>query len=122
MRPTGPLQRRCTGHRDRFSPNVVSSIPIKSKVELSDHTIGISVSVASVALGAVAIIEKHFTLNRADGGVDSIFSMVAAVIPQFIIEIECAWRAPPGASERCAKNRFNIVALWGCKASKRGIS
>jgi N-acetylneuraminate synthase len=62
------------------------------EVGLSDHTMGVGVSVASVALGAT-VIEKHFTLNRANGGVDSSFSMEPAEMSQLVIETERAWKA-----------------------------
>lgn len=62
------------------------------KVGLSDHTIGIGAAVASVALGA-SIIEKHFTLARADGGVDSAFSMEPVEMAQLVRECETAARA-----------------------------
>ena len=64
----------------------------KCEVGLSDHTMGLGVAVASVALGAT-IIEKHFTLARADGGVDSAFSMEPAELLQLVKETERAWRA-----------------------------
>lgn len=62
------------------------------QVGLSDHTMGVGVAVASVALGAT-VIEKHFTLSRADGGVDSTFSMEPDEMAQLVVESERAWQA-----------------------------
>jgi N-acetylneuraminate synthase len=59
---------------------------------LSDHTMGIGVPVAAVALGA-CVIEKHVTLKRADGGVDSEFSLEPAELAALVIETERAWQA-----------------------------
>jgi N-acetylneuraminate synthase len=62
------------------------------EVGLSDHTMGIGASVAAVSHGAT-VIEKHFTLTRADGGVDSAFSMEPEEMKQLVIETERAWQA-----------------------------
>lgn len=62
------------------------------KVGLSDHTLGIGAAVASVALGA-EVIEKHFTLSRADGGVDSAFSMEPAEMKRLVDECNDAYLA-----------------------------
>jgi pseudaminic acid synthase len=61
-------------------------------IGLSDHTMGVGVSVASIALGA-CMVEKHFTLRRADGGVDSAFSLEPHELRLLVEEVDRAWRA-----------------------------
>jgi pseudaminic acid synthase len=61
-------------------------------IGLSDHTMGIGASIASIALGA-RVIEKHFTISRADGGVDSTFSMEPAEMKSLVLESERAFLA-----------------------------
>ena len=62
------------------------------EVGLSDHTMGIGTSVAAVAHGAT-VIEKHFTLNRNDGGVDSQFSLEPQEMRQLVNETKRAWQS-----------------------------
>lgn len=61
-------------------------------VGLSDHTKGIGAAVAAVALGA-CLVEKHVTLSRADGGVDSDFSLEPHELAALATETEVAWQA-----------------------------
>ena len=62
------------------------------QVGLSDHSMGVGVAVAAVALGAT-VVEKHFTLERAAGGVDSSFSLEPAELASLVVETERAWQA-----------------------------
>jgi N-acetylneuraminate synthase len=62
------------------------------EVGLSDHTMGVGAAVAAVAHGA-SVIEKHFTLRRSDGGVDSAFSLEPEEMNQLVVETERAWQS-----------------------------
>ncbi|SOE21823.1 N-acetylneuraminate synthase [Spirosomataceae bacterium TFI 002] len=71
---------------------VLQSIFEDCVIGLSDHTMGTGASVAAIALGA-RVIEKHFTLSRADGGVDSAFSLEPQELKALVIETERAFQA-----------------------------
>ncbi len=81
--PPGDMDLRTIRHlAETF--NVVSG--------LSDHTLGTAVAVAAVALGA-AVIEKHFTLSRSDGGPDAAFSLEPQELKQLTRDARFAWEA-----------------------------
>jgi pseudaminic acid synthase len=61
------------------------------EVGISDHTLGVGVSIAAVAIGA-SVVEKHFTLSRAEGGVDAVFSMEPPEMRLLSDELLKAWQ------------------------------
>ena len=89
---------KCTSNYPATPENSnIATIPhmkqlFQCDVGLSDHTMGIGVAVAAVTLGA-SVIEKHFTLNRADGGVDSVFSLEPNEFSLLVTETLKAWQA-----------------------------
>jgi len=93
------------------------------EVGLSDHTMGIGAAIAAVALGA-SLVEKHFTLNRADGGVDSSFSLEPEELSALVRETERAWMSlgavtyGPTAAER--KSLVFRRSLYVAENMKRG--
>jgi len=94
----------------------------RCEVGLSDHTTGIGASVSSVALGAT-VIEKHFTLNRSDGGVDSAFSTEPEEMAQLVAETERAWQAlgqvsygPTEAEAKSIQFRRSLYIVQDLKA------
>ena len=93
------------------------------QVGLSDHTLGIGVAVASVALGAT-VIEKHFTLARAEGGVDSAFSMEPHEMRLLVEESERVWqglgRVNYGATPAEEKSRAFRRSIYACRDISEG--
>lgn len=92
------------------------------QVGLSDHTPGIGVALASVALGAT-VIEKHFTLSRAEGGVDAAFSLEPEEMKALVKEGERAWKAlgnvrygPTDKEEKSLKFRRSLYVAVDMRA------
>jgi len=122
---------KCTSTYPATPENTnISTIPhmrelFDIQVGLSDHTMGTGVAVASVVLGAT-VIEKHFTLSRADGGVDSAFSMEPEEMKALVVETERAWQAigrvtygPTDKEKASLKFRRSIYAAKDIKAGER---
>ncbi|PTC02976.1 pseudaminic acid synthase [Vibrio mediterranei] len=93
------------------------------EVGLSDHTMDIGVSVAAVALGA-CVIEKHFTLARADGGPDSAFSLEKEELNSLVVNCNLAFEAlgKPNfvSTESELKTKCHRRSLYIVKDIKKG--
>ncbi len=93
------------------------------EVGLSDHTMGIGAAVAAVAHGAT-VIEKHFTLRRSDGGVDSSFSLEPSELALLVTESERAWQSLGevvyGPTEAEQKSRIFRRSLYIAQDVKAG--
>lgn len=93
------------------------------EVGLSDHTLGIGAAIASVAFGA-SVIEKHFTLSRDDGGVDSAFSLSVDELRSLVSESERAWQSIGDISYGFSESEKNSLvfrrSLYVVKDMKAG--
>lgn len=96
----------------------------RCKIGISDHTLGCGVAVAAVAIGA-NVIEKHFTLSRKDGGVDSAFSMEPDEMRQLVEEAIKAWQAigkvkygPTEGEKKSLKYRRSLYVVRDMKAGE----
>ncbi|RIJ41973.1 pseudaminic acid synthase [Pontibacter oryzae] len=93
------------------------------QVGLSDHTMGVGAAVAAVALGAT-MVEKHFTLRRADGGVDSAFSLEPEELRSLVVETERArlalGRVQYGVQRAEEKSRLFKRSVYAARDIKAG--
>lgn len=98
------------------------------EVGLSDHTMGVGAALAAIAHGAT-VVEKHFTLSRADGGIDSEFSLEPAEMRSLAIESERAWQSlgcvhygPVDNEIESLKYRRSLYAVEDIKKGERFTS
>jgi N-acetylneuraminate synthase len=93
------------------------------QIGLSDHTMGIGVACASVAFGAT-VIEKHFTLARKDGGVDSAFSLEPDELKNLVVETKRAWESIGSIQYTPTKSEENSKifrrSIYVCEDMKMG--
>jgi N-acetylneuraminate synthase len=94
-------------------------------VGLSDHTLGWEAAVGAVALGA-CVIEKHFTIARADGGFDAAFSAEPVELEVLCHGVEAVWKARGQASyarkpseEAIATYRRSLYVVENIKAGEK---
>ncbi len=122
---------KCTSTYPATPENTnIATIPHLEKlfgcqVGLSDHTMGVGVSVAAVTLGAT-VVEKHFALSRAEGGVDSAFSLEPAELSALVTETERAWQSvgqvrygPTAAEVKSLQFRRSIYVAQDMKAGEQ---
>ena len=98
------------------------------EVGLSDHTMGIGAAIAAISHGAT-VVEKHFTLNRSDGGIDSTFSLEPSEMRLLTIESERAWQSlgkvqygPVGNETESLKYRRSLYAVEDIKKGEKFTS
>src|SRR5690625_3466675 len=97
----------------------------RAQIGLSDHTMGHGVACASVAMGAT-VVEKHFTLRRADGGVDSQFSLEPEELQALVVETRRAWQSlgrvsygPTPSEEASLQFRRRLYVVSDMRAGDR---
>ena len=109
--------------------NILAIPKLKSvfgcEVGLSDHTLGVGASIAAIAHGAT-VIEKHFTIKRSDGGVDSVFSMEPAEFKTLVSSAKDAWLSlgkdvigPTLKEKKSLKFRRSLYAIKDIKKGEK---
>lgn len=92
-------------------------------IGLSDHTLGITVPLVATALGAV-LIEKHITIDRNDGAVDSAFSLQPDELSQLVASVQSSWSAlgetTYGGSQNEEKSKMYRRSIYAKQAIKKG--
>ncbi len=89
-------------------PDLASSFD--AVIGLSDHSLGVAVPTAAVALGA-CVIEKHFTLSRADGGPDAAFSLEPDELRELVENSLVVWKARGSANYEIKESEKSLIAF-----------